>query len=738
MINKMSIRAKLLTGFLAIATFTAISGILGIIFNNQVGDEGINIGSVLAPESYAVMEINNEVLNAHLKLEEVLAENKKVDFSDVTDHFERATWYCNAILNGGKDAEIEIIATTDNELKSIIGEVKKDIQQIVEVSKHRNELGEEKFNNHIVVDQKFDDVFESVEEYLSQYMQYSGNAGRAASNALFKTTHGHLLLQEFTEGDESIDQDEIIENFDKAVQYTKELNTYISNDLSSIVNLTNKMLDLSEKRISSYSSLRLKIKKTDEDFDKAFEVFTEKAHEAEAEIISKMKEDLEHQKEISSVALFWMILISVVGFILAIIIAVVIVNNITKPIDKTVDFATEVAKGNLKATLDISQEDEIGKLIDSINNMVDTFKQGVGVLGLVAEGRLERADKTIDRDKEGDFNNALINLTEKLSYSASIANAVADGDLSVDVSKLDEKNELDSAVKKMIVNLSQIIGNILGGADNITIASQQMSGASTDLSQSSSEQAASVEEISSSMEEMSANNQQNTDNAKETEQISNKAATSIISVGEASRKSLESVKNIADKISVINDIAFQTNILALNAAVEAARAGEHGRGFAVVASEVRKLAVKSKDAAEEIVSLATTSVQHTEEASKMTENLHPEIQKTSMLVQEISASSEEQNTGYIQINNAIQQLNAVTQQNAASAEEMATGSEELASQAEQLKQVIAYFKTSNTHQFTKSQPKAIHSPLRSSLNVDELNKGVEINIDENKEGFEEY
>jgi methyl-accepting chemotaxis protein len=281
------------------------------------------------------------------------------------------------------------------------------------------------------------------------------------------------------------------------------------------------------------------------------------------------------------------------------------------------------------------------------------------------------------------------------------AEKISGGDLTAEVdsetiSRKDEVGVLARSLDSMVQKLREVISSVISSSDNIASASQQMSSGSQQVSQGASEQASSAEEVSSSMEQMASNIQQNTDNAQQADKISMKVSDGVQKVGAASRESLSSIKNIAEKIKIINDIAFQTNILALNAAVEAARAGEHGKGFAVVAAEVRKLAERSKIAADEIAVLSTGSVSVTENASELMEGLIPEIEKTAKLVQEIAVASMEQTSGANQVNTAIQQLNEVTQLNAAASEEMATSAEELNSQAEQLKEVIGFFRIDDT------------------------------------------
>jgi methyl-accepting chemotaxis protein len=231
------------------------------------------------------------------------------------------------------------------------------------------------------------------------------------------------------------------------------------------------------------------------------------------------------------------------------------------------------------------------------------------------------------------------------------------------------------------------------------MASDQMQAVAQQISQGSNEQASSTEQISASMEEMASNIKQNSENAKQTELISVQASKDITEGNKAVSITVNAMKEIAEKISIVGQIAEKTDLLAINAAIEAARAGEQGKGFAVVASEVRKLAENSQAAAKQIDELSKSSVKVANESGALLVQIVPNIQKTAQLVQEISAASAEQNSGASQVNNAIMQLNQVTQQNASASEEMSASAEQLASQAEHLKELISFYKTGSEIKF---------------------------------------
>ncbi|MGZ2485238.1 methyl-accepting chemotaxis protein [Rhizobium pisi] len=416
---------------------------------------------------------------------------------------------------------------------------------------------------------------------------------------------------------------------------------------------------------------------------------------------------------------------SVIAFTAALWIAL----GVSSGLRKIMDVASAVAIGDLNQKVEIRSNDEIKDLVNTINVMTDNLRTTAEIANEISNGDLSVTPKPLsDKDTLGI---AMLGMVNNLRATANVANQIAEGDLSVDVKPLSAKDTLGIAMQSMVANLRvtaeiatqiangdlmvspkplsakdtlgialaqmverlrDVVADAIAAAESVSAGSQELSASSEQVSQGASEQAASAEEASASMEQMASNIKQNADNAAQTEKIARQSAKDAEMSGSAVARAVDAMRTIAQKISIVQEIARQTDLLALNAAVEAARAGEHGKGFAVVASEVRKLAERSQSAAAEIGAMSSDTVTAAQEAGDMLGRLVPDIRKTAELISEISAACREQDIGAAQINEAIQQLDKVTQQNAGASEQMSATSEELAAQAEELQASIAFFK----------------------------------------------
>lgn len=349
----------------------------------------------------------------------------------------------------------------------------------------------------------------------------------------------------------------------------------------------------------------------------------------------------------------------VVGTLLALLWGYLIAKSVSRPMHAGVEFARAVARGDFSKRLDIKRSDEIGQLGIALDDMANSLGQ-----------------------------------------VALVAHEISQGNLKAQVCAVSDNDQLGLALQSMSEVLNRVIGKVQETSEQVLAGSQAMSVSSQQLSDGAAHQASSAEEASSSIEQMSANIRQTAENALETEQIATKVADEAIEGGKAVNETILAMKNIAERIMIIEEIARQTNLLALNAAIEAARAGENGKGFAVVAAEVRKLAERSQIAAGEINELSSSSIEVAENAGRILELIVPDIKKTAELVQEISASSREQDEGTQQISDSIRKLDHVIQQNAAATQEMASTTEVLNNQIEQLQGMVEFFVLRGNNELT--------------------------------------
>ncbi len=492
--------------------------------------------------------------------------------------------------------------------------------------------------------------------------------GTAALKVTQISTHAHLQFEEIVSGDITESMDEVHSLIDEAIWYCDAILTGGENELGQFPRATNNdvraLITKVKAELEEFRRLgdrRYELQRSggaagvgtdlDSAYDDLFASFIKNANAAVATIDRQSDRAVEDLQDLNTRATTWMIVTMIVSVAAALVLGLLIARSISRPLRVAVDAANRVALGHVDVKIEDPSRDETGMLLTAMRGMMDA------------------------------------NRTMTLA-----AKEIAAGDLTVRVAPRSDGDALGQALQAMVATLAGTIGEVRGAAAALAGAAEQVASSSQSLSQGTSEQASAVEETSATLEEMSATITQNAENSIRTGEMSVKGAADAELSGKTVEESATAMQTIAEKISIIEDIAYQTNLLALNAAIEAARAGEHGRGFAVVANEVRKLAERSQTSAREITLLAGSSVKVAARSQELLAELVPSIRKTTELVQEVAAASQEQAAGVIQVNKAITLMDQVTQRNASASEELSSTAEELSAQAEALQDLMDFFK----------------------------------------------
>ena len=787
--KNLKIGKKLTIAFGMLVAFVAITGIAGYDGITKVSNSLFEVGDKEAPVVDMANEMKTSLWAGRNYLEEfkgataVIATDNVDALAKITENYQRTIRdfdaYTSAILEGAKFEDGSVVLKTDNQQLA---------EQVREVDRIHNERfqkaatrmmkdGREQVQSKKARDESMVAMEKAFEDVVSRADRFEGTVRKAVADhekaASSREEMKRVIDQDVPRVDAVMELKKAIEDsravieeypqtrdLDALAALEKEFPPTVKRfdtivlafqqggivDGNEIKPLTSQQtlaqiqeMDADHEALQQAAAQLLADQKTMiEDSAKAEQAMVEldAAAMQATQLLSKVEELAGQGMEVAKeqgragrkLATETIMAVTAISLIIGALLGLVITRGITGPLAKTLQLAEDIAIGDLEGSIDIEQEDEIGKLVSGMKRMVANLRETVQVAEQISRGdlsaevavlsekdvlgqsltkminNLKDTVKIAERIAEGDLGVSVKLLSDKdtlgqsltamvanLKETVQVAEQISRGDLTAKVRVLSDRDSLGLALQSMVAKLQEVVGEVVSAADNVASGSQQMSSTAEEMSQGATEQASAAEEASSSMEEMAANISQNADNAQQTEKIATQSARDAREGGKAVDETVAAMNQIAEKISIIEEIARQTDLLALNAAIEAARAGEHGKGFAVVASEVRKLAERSQTAAAEIGRLSSTSVEVAESAGEKLKKLVPDIQRTSELIQEISSASAEQTSGTEQINISLQQLDQVIQQNAAASEEMSSTAEELASQAEQLQHTISFF-----------------------------------------------
>ncbi|PIE86495.1 MAG: hypothetical protein CSA05_00250 [Bacteroidia bacterium] len=759
MLKKLKIGARLSLGFGVLILIIFLLGTMAVINMRGIRSDMTRLNEQYIPEMLTTTEIERSWLQTMFDMHGYTFSLKDKYYENGYLHMKNSQKNINLAIERAQQTEnITILQSMAGELKNGVNDymnlIEKTKESIDQIKAQRTEM-----------EKAATEAIKNIHIYIeSQSRKFENDISKDASKRVLRERF--LKLKYTTEILETIDEIRMYawkaqafrerSFFEKAIEISDTVKVLLRRKRSvTRGSIENKTLDKIDASINDYLNAVLLV---DQNWKRLIRLKKE-GEEVATATLENMKTStvtgVNTTSDIANITVsslnrsIWIIFAGIlVAICIGVIVAFKIYDSIAKPIASGMKFAKAISMGYLDTTIDIERKDEIGELILAVDEMSSSFKAAGKIILKVSNGDFTGAEKLLNESELPDkFIVSISTMLSNLNRSVDLAKHIAHGQLdkAAEITSQNTRGgEMDLALQTMVVRIKEVVESIVTGTENIVATSTELNANTQVISRRASEQAASTEQISSSMEEMLANIQQNTENAIQTRNIAMQAAHNIADNSNSSSIVVASIKEIAEKITIIGEIALQTNILALNAAVEAARAGLHGRGFAVVASEVKELAERSKIAANQIDELSKSGVELAINTGAQLKTLVPEIEKTAQLVQEISSSSSEQRSGAKQVNNSIQQLNSIAKQNATFAEEMATSTEELNAQAEEMKRIISFFKieksfAENTMLAELKTPSDFKEEAQSSKK--ENNEGVDLdmNFDDNlDDGFDHF
>jgi len=748
----MSLQAKLLYAFVALALLTAIMGISSIVLVKKVGDEGQTVGIDLAPLADAAMEIKLTATTAHLLFEEIMAGDEGEDIKEVWSLLNETLFYADAILKGGKNDEGTFVATQSPEVRSKLESVRAQVVQFIQSAKSRYEQRAVSQGTGSGADQAFDKIYEEIQGQLtaliekatSDFEESAKGVLLNAGNAKYLLANGHLFFEELLSGDDEIKIDDVLKDFAGAKAGLVGLSgTAYAGDVQAIVKRIDEFVGVTNERWKNSAAIASAGGEVETKFDEAYEEFIALADEAEELIHEDMDHKMGEAASLSTVA----VVITSIGCVLAVGISIFLALTLGRSVGSRLNGLSEtmlvLADGNNDVDIpDLKQTDEIGDMAKAVQVFKDNAIEKTRMEAQQAEAakaeeiKVQEVHKFVgdvatfaETAKAGDLSARLsftghdeglkavsVHLNQMISTMAQgidetvlVLSSMSNGDLTkrIEGAYQGAFERLKTDSNNMASRVTGIVSNVIDATDNVRGAASEIAHGSTDLASRTEEQASSLEEVAASMEELTATVRQNADNAQQANQLAISARDTaskggdIVSTAVEAMSTIEnSSSEISDIVGMIDEIAFQTNLLALNAAVEAARAGEAGKGFAVVAQEVRSLAQRSSEASKDIRALidnsgaqVQTGVKLVNQAGETLGEIVGSVKKVTDIVSEIAAASKEQATGLDEINAAVTQMDEMTQQNAALVEETTAAATSMDSQSNELTSLLTFFNT---------------------------------------------